>query len=119
MSSVSAIFKGFSATIVSGIATLTYCSVNSTILVLSFIPVLLFALLDVYYLKLEKKYRFLYDQVRTDAHPIDFSMELTKENKIAKSRVIDCLKSPSIWLFYPVMIGILVTVYIFKMKGVL
>lgn len=119
MSTASAVFKGFAATIVSGIAALTYCDVNSTILALSFIPVLLFVLLDIYYLKLEKKYRFLYNQVRTDEHPINFSMELTNDNRAAKSRIIDCIKSPSIWLFYPAMIGILITVYIFKVKGVI
>lgn len=58
MSTASAIFKGFAATIVSGIAALTYCDVHPTVLALSFVPVLLFALLDIYYLKLEKKYRF-------------------------------------------------------------
>ena len=119
MSTASAIFKGFAATIVSGIAALTYRDVHPTVLALSFVPVLLFALLDIYYLKLEKKYRFLFNQVREDNHPVDFSMELTKDNKAAKSRVRDCVKSPSIWLFYPAMIVILVVVYILKLKGVL
>lgn len=119
MSTASAIFKGFSATIVSGISALTYCEVNEIVLALSFVPLLLFLLLDIYYLKLEKKYRFLFDQVRKDEHPIDFSMELTRENNMAKSRIRDCLKSPSIWLFYPAMIVILVIVYILKIKGVL
>ncbi len=119
MSTASAVFKGFAATIVSGIAALTYCEVNATILALSFVPVLLFSLLDIYYLKLERKYRFLFNQVRTDEHPVDFSMELTQDNKSAKSRVRDCVKSPSIWLFYPAMIGILVIVFILKLKGVL
>ena len=119
MSTASAIFKGFSATIVSGISALTYCEVNEIVLALSFVPLLLFLLLDIYYLKLEKKYRFLFDQVRKDEHPIDFSMELTEDNKIAKSRVWDCIKSPSIWLFYPAMIAILIVVYTFKLKGVI
>ena len=119
MSTASAIFKGFAATIVSGIASLTYCEVESIILALSFAPVLLFAMLDIYYLKLEKKYRFLFNQVRRDEHPVDFSMELTEDNKIAKSRVWDCIKSPSIWLFYPAMIAILIVVYTFKLKGVI
>ena len=119
MSTASAIFKGFSATIVSGIAALTYCEVKTIILGLSFVPVLLFALLDIYYLQLEKKYRYLYDQVRTDEHEVDFSMDLTKDNEKAKSRIRDCLKSPSIWLFYPAMIGILIVVYILKAKGVI
>lgn len=119
MSTASAIIKGFSATIVSGIASLTYYEVKATVLALSFAPVVLFALLDIYYLKLEKKYRFLFNQVRRDEHPVDFAMELTKDNKIAKSRVWDCVKSPSIWLFYPAMITILIVVYVFKLKGVI
>lgn len=119
MSTISAILKGFAATIVAGIASLTYCEVNTWILGLSFIPVLLFACLDVYYLKLEKKYRYLYEQVRIGKHEVDFSMKHTKDNKIARSRIWDCIKSPSIWLFYPVIIAILAIVFILKMKGVI
>ena len=110
MSTASAIFKGFAATIVAGIATLTYRDVNIWILGLSFMPVLLFALLDIYYLKLEKKYRYLYEQVRTDEHKVDFSMKLTVDDNAAKASILGCIKSPSIWLFYPMMIVILIIV---------
>ena len=119
MSTASAIFKGFAATIVAGIAALSYCEVNTFILGLSFVPVILFAFLDIYYLKLEKRYRFLYEQVRTDLHDVDFSMELSKDNKEAKARIWDCVKSPSIWLFYPIMIAILTAVMYCKIKGVI
>ena len=119
MSTASAIFKGFAATIVAGIAALSYCEVNTMVLALSFIPVILFAFLDIYYLKLEKKYRYLYEAVRTGDHAIDFSMQLTKDNKSARSRVWDCILSPSIWLFYPSMTVILVIVLIFKLKGII
>ena len=118
MSTASAIFKGFAATIVAGIAALSYCDVNTYILGLSFVPVLLFALLDIYYLQLEKKYRYLYEQVRTDEHEVDFSMKLTKNKKAAKARIWDCAKSPSIWLFYPAMIAILSAVMYMRLKGV-
>ena len=74
MSTTSAVFKGFAATIVAGIAALTYADIHTWVLGMSFIPILSFAMLDVYYLKLEKKYRYLYEQVRTDQHPVDFSM---------------------------------------------
>ena len=119
MSTSSAIFKGFAATIVGGVAALSYCEVNTLILGLSFAPVLVFALLDIYYLKLEKKYRYLYEQVRTDVQVADFSMKLTKDNKVAQARVWDCIKSPSIWLFYPVMIAILCVVMYLNVKGVI
>ena len=119
MSTASAIFKGFAATIVAGIAALSYSEVNTWVLGLSFVPVLLFALLDIYYLKLEKKYRYLYEQVRTDEHEVDFSMKLTRDNKVAKTRIWDCIKSPSIWLFYPAMIAILCAVMYFRWKGII
>ena len=122
MSTISAIFKGFAATIVAGVATLAYKDVNVWILGLSFLPVLAFTVLDIYYLTLERKFRFLYEQVRKDEHDIDFSMKLTNdpvEIIKAKARVWDCMKSPSVYLFYPLMIVILVIVFIFKIKGMI
>lgn len=120
MSTISAIFKGFAATIVAGISAISYASTNIWVLGLSFLPVLAFAVLDVYYLKLERKFRFLFDQVRMDKHEIDFSMKLTNdplEIISAKARTWDCIKSPSIYLFYPLMIAILVVVMILKTSG--
>ena len=117
MSTISAIFKGFSATIVSGISALSYSTTNVWILGLSFLPVLAFAILDVYYLKLERKFRFLFDQVRTGKRDIDFSIQLTNdplEIINAKARTWDCIKSPSIYLFYPLMLIILLVVFILK-----
>lgn len=80
---------------------------------------ILFLFLDIYYLQLERKYRYLYEQVRSDNHDIDFSMVLTKNKKAARARIWDCLLSPSIWLFYPAMIAILVAVFAFKLGGML
>lgn len=120
MSTSAAIFKGFSATIVAGIATITYKDLNIWVMALSFLPVLAFAVLDVYYLMLERKYRFLYEQVISGEHKINFSMHpiLTKGEKIkARARIRDCIKSPSIFLFYPLMIIILTIVLILKLKG--
>ena len=119
MSTMSSIFKGFSATIVAGIAMITYKDINVWILALSFLPVLSFLALDLYYLTMERKFRFLYEQVRTDKQPIDFSLKLTKnpiEIILAKARVWDCLKSPSIWLFYTIMIAVPIVVVILKVK---
>ena len=122
MSTSSAIFKGFSATIVAGIASLTYKDLNVWVMVLSFLPVVAFALLDVYYLTLERKYRFLYEQVLSGEHKANLSMKLSlnkAEKKQANARIRDCLKSPSIYLFYPLMLAILATVTILKLKGVI
>ncbi len=122
MSTISAIFKGFAATIVAGIAVISYCEVNLLVLGLSFLPVLSFAVLDIYYLILERKFRFLFDQVRLEKKEIDFSLKLTKdpiEIRQAKARVRDCIKSPSIFLFYPLMLLILSIVLILKSVGII
>lgn len=122
MSTISAIFKGFAATIVASVASLSYKEVNVWVLGLSFIPVLAFAVLDIYYLTLERKFRFLFEQVRKGEHRIDFSMKLTNdaaETRRAKARCWDCIKSPSIYLFYPLMVAILIAVFVFKWKGVI
>ena len=117
MSTVSAIFKGFAATIVSGISLISYSKINIWILGLSFLPVLVFAVMDIYYLGLERKFRFLFEQVRNDKNAIDFSMKLTDdplEIISAKASVWECIKSPSIYLFYPVLLLILIIVLILK-----
>lgn len=121
MSTISAIFKGFAATIVAGISAISYSSTNIWILGLSFLPVLVFAVLDIYYLKLERKFRFLFDQVRLDEHEIDFSMKLTNdpvEIIRAKARTWDCIKSPSIYLFCPLMLLVLVAVLVLKLTNI-
>lgn len=122
MSTMSAIFKGFSATIVAGISAISYSTVNIYILLLSFFPILAFVAIDIYYLKLERKFRFLFEQVRTGTHPIDFSMELTKdpgEILRAKARIWDCIKSPSIYIFYPLILLAPTIVVLFKCFGII
>ena len=121
MSTTSAIFKGFSATIVAGVSALSFKDMNIWILGLSFLPVVSFMLLDIYYLILERKYRYLFELVRKDEHEIDFSLNLTNDPMDllkARAKISDCLKSPSIWLFYPWMITVLFIVFILKFKGV-
>lgn len=122
MSTISAIFKGFAATIVVGISAISYSTTNIWVLGLSFLPVFAFAILDIYYLKLERKFRFLFDQVCLDKHDVDFSMKLTSdplEIISAKARTWDCIKSPSIYLFYPLMLLVLAAVLILKIANVI
>lgn len=52
---------------------------------------------DVYYLKLERKFRFLFDQVRLDKHEVDFTMKLMNDPLdilSVKARTWDCIKYP-------------------------
>ena len=123
MSTSSAIFKGFSATIVAGISAISFSEINQWVLFLSFIPVLCFLILDVYYLRLERRYRFLYEQVRNGNKEIDFDLRPTKVRDIlnmdkhANIRVLSCVKSPSILLFYVPMMLISCIVLIMNCGG--
>lgn len=117
MSTTSAIFKGFTATIVAGISLISYASINALVLFLSFFPVLSFALLDLYYLSLERKLRFLYKSVINGNQEIDFSINLNLDDYemfLAKARICDCVKSPSFYYFYPVMLMVLFLVFLFQ-----
>ena len=123
MSTMSAIYKGFCSTIVAGITGLGISgNTSSIILILSFLPVLAFACMDIYYLMLEKGFRYLYDQVVSGEHECNFKIDPIKignkiEMKKARATVLDCIKSPSFWLFYPLMFVIIVIVVFLKCKG--
>lgn len=117
MSTISAIFKGFAATIVAGISGISYEDVDIVVLGLSFLPVFIFTIIDIYYLSLERKFRFLYNEVANDRRNIDYSLKITltkEESKTAKATIWECIKSPSIWLFYPILIIILIIVFVLK-----
>ena len=127
MSTISTIFKGLAAAIVAGISTLNFKDVNLWILGLSFVPVIAFAILDMYYLRMERGFRYLYNQVRLDRHPVDFKIlpypnEINKDpvlSKIVRIRYRDLVSAPCIWVFYLPMVIISVIVFIMKYKGVI
>ncbi len=62
MSTSAAIYKGFAATVVTGIAAISFTEVSTWILLIAFFPVGCFLVMDTYYLKLEKQYRILYEK---------------------------------------------------------
>lgn len=115
MSGTSAIFKGFCATIITGVSAVSFTDINKWILLLAISPVMCFLIMDVYYLQLEKRFRLLYDQVRTGQHSINFELTPPKIKWIKS--IFHCLKSPSIILFYVPAIIIAVVVVAFKFKG--
>lgn len=100
MASISATCKGFSATMVAGTVAITsgIDSINRTVAYLTAgFLVLIFMFYDIYYYSLELQYRDVYEGVRRDSSPIDFSMEVPKAHSQLIRRAI---KSKSIWIFY-------------------
>ena len=67
--------------------------------------VLIFCGLDTYYLKLERQYRDLYDEVRGNSVNTDFCMDASHSLKT----MWQAFKSPSVWILYVFVLVLLVT----------
>lgn len=122
MSTTSAIFKGFCATIIAEIATVASSDISKWVLLIAVLLVLCFLMLDVYYLQLEKRFRFLYNRVRLGEHRVDFDLTPPSGKDLhsnEKYRFCDCLKSPSIIRFYIPSMAVLALILIMKFKEVI
>lgn len=129
MSTSSALFKGFAAMITSNIAMISYDNINVVVLTLSFVPVIVFFLLDAYYLNLEKRFRHLYDKVCEEDMLINYSMTPPTEKEIKAEAwkqhiepnigILYCIKSPSIWGFYIPLIMIEIVVIAMKFQNII
>ena len=82
---------------------------------IALVPLSLFFLLDIYYLSLERRFRSSYRctlrKLRNgtygpeDAYqivPVDFSIGI----------LVKCLRSPSVWLYYPLALVVAVAVFV-------
>lgn len=120
MSSISSIFKGFSAAILAGLATASFTEISNWALLIGLLPILSFLCLDLYYLSLERKLRYRYKMVAKGENPVDFLInpKLSKsEIKDAKADIWECFKSPSIWLFYIPVLACCIVLMILKFTG--
>ena len=75
MASNSFLIKGWCVTLVSAVFVLSAKDANTTFIAVAFFPVLMFWILDAYFLRQERLFRKLYNKVsKTDESAIDFSM---------------------------------------------
>ena len=117
MSTSSAIFKGFAATV--GVGSLAAFRGNGCFVISVLILLFVFLILDAYYLQIERRYRYLYECVRDKRHPVDFDMKPPEVKAIIKcdksvearrTHFISCLVSKPILLFYiPTLVTFVVT----------
>ena len=110
MSTTSSVIKGFTATVFAGLAAISFTAFTKGVIIAMLVPITCFIVVDVFYLQLERKYRYLYEQVLNLEHDVDFCMKPQKVNEIIKDdpksnvRLQSCLRSVSIALFYyPIM----------------
>lgn len=112
MASNSFLLKGWSITLVAGIFALSTKDSNQKFFLITYVPLIVFWILDTYYLQQERKYRNLYDKVRClDKDKIDFSMNITKDLETKRTGYIDCFLSISELMFYlptTILVGIII-----------
>lgn len=118
MASNSFMLKGWAITLVTGIFVLSDKKVNRWGLIILYVPIILFWLLDSYYLQLERKYRKLYDVIlEKENDKIDFKILILPSNHIDKTCFYQSLFSITEFGFY-FLIALLISVVIFFMKNV-
>lgn len=110
--------KGWTVGIIIAIYTFTGQNSNKAVII-TLIPLIVFWMLDAYYLMLEKKFRLLYDNVRTkDEKEIDYSMSFNdiniKDGKEKDFSFIKIMFSKSIVPFYFVCIVTTLIIYFVK-----
>jgi hypothetical protein len=96
--------KGWLVTLVAAVFVLSEKDANMTFLWLAPFVSILFWILDAFFVSTERKYRSLYDYVRTlDESQIDYSMD-TRTYEGGTNGFFSCLFSLTLLLFYPVII---------------
>ena len=89
MSNNSFLIKGWCVTLVAAILALANKDINRGFVMIVFLPILLFWLLDGYFLNQEKRFRNLYNKVRLkEENEIDFSMNTEKNSFNKFSRAV-------------------------------
>ncbi|QLK09681.1 hypothetical protein BMG_6459 (plasmid) [Priestia megaterium] len=114
MSSNSFLLKGWAVTIIVGIfAFANTKELNSQFLWIALIPAIFFWFLDSLFLREEKLYRKLYDEVRVKKeNVIDFSMDTSNYIKVVPKLYKICF-SKTVGIFYiPIITVIIVTIFL-------
>jgi len=100
MAGNSFLIKGWAVTLVTGLAALAKTSDgNEDVAWISLGVLLIFALLDAYYLALEKGYRDLY-QAEVDSPSEKYGLKLATDDEVGPEEVLKALKSFLIWPLY-------------------
>jgi hypothetical protein len=117
MSNNSFKLKGWTISLI--VAVYAVIGQNNKAVAITIIPVAMFWILDSYYLKLEKEYRLLYDEIRKKKdNEIEFEMNVgnskIKINDAEKLSVMRIMVSKSEILFYITCMMMVVLIYYIK-----
>jgi hypothetical protein len=113
MASNSFLVKGWCITLVSAVFVLSGKDANTMFIAIAFFPVLMFWILDAYFLRQERLFRKLYDKVRTtNEDAIDFSMNTTPFTAEVASWLQVAFSQTLILFYGAIVVAILLAVLI-------
>ncbi|MGM5629874.1 hypothetical protein O2K51_03145 [Apibacter raozihei] len=115
MSTNSFIVKGWCVTLLAALFALAAKDANKNYILITYFALLIFWMLNAYFLQLERKFRCLYDKVRLiqNNDNIDFSMNTSEFTK-DKNMFYKCFLSKTLIFFYgtQLIISLLIMFYI-------
>jgi hypothetical protein len=98
MAQNSYLLKGWTVTLVAAIFALSLSLDSTFIITIALLPTIVFSVLDAYYLRQERLFRKLYDDVRRNPQGVEaFSMN-TSSYQV--DDIVGIMKTVSIWPFY-------------------
>lgn len=108
MGSNSFLLKGWSVTLVSALIALATSDTDKRFVLIAFFPVIMFWVLDGYFLRQERLFRKHYDKVcKTDNVSIDFSMSTAPYGNEVSS-LLAVVFSQTLVMFYGTIIGVII-----------
>ncbi len=93
--------RGWMITLIVGLSALFLEFGRNKLQVILILVIFVFWIHDGYFLALERRYRDLYEKVRQmEEGEIDFSMNISEFEKLAKNTVLYCMYSKTLIFFY-------------------
>lgn len=103
--------RGWTITLIAALFVLFVKDANQNYIFVVYFPVIIFWILDGYFLSQERLFRALYDHVRKlDKEEIDFSMNTNEYKKDGKNSWISSMFSTTLLFFYIPLIAIMLLI---------
>ena len=108
--------RGWTITLIAALIAIFIKELNSGYIYFLAVIVLVFWILDAFFLSQERLYRDLYNHVRKlKEEGIDFSMDTSKFKKYKKNSMVYAMFSLTLLIFYvPLIIGVILISYLLK-----
>lgn len=111
MAGNSFLLKGWALTLIAALFALSAKDANHAYVVIAYLPVIVFWILDGYFLSQERLFRNLYDDVRKfNEEDIDFSMNTEKYKKKDRNSWMRSIFSITISIFYLSLVAVMLFV---------